>query len=526
MDVITQADTLAREKAAFASGVDALALMEAAGAAMADRIRANYPQAAEFFLLVGKGNNGGDGLVVARHLLHAGYPVRTILTALEDQLGDTPVSRLDRLRIEHPLAVVEPWSDDVVFPASDGVVLDALLGIQARGPLRGLVKEVVAKTNAARAARFFRTVALDLPSGLAAVEEGPVPDETDAAIVADLTLAVGFAKEVLARETLAAWVGRLEVVPWDEQKNCDAPRQVILPHEVARFLPRRSIRSYKNDFGRLVIVAGSRGFTGAPVLCAQGAQGLGTGLLSIVTREEAYPIVAGHAPPEAMVSAWPPKGETPAVLAKATGIVIGPGLGDDETTAEMIRAVLAVGCPVLIDADGLNALAKNLDLLGGAKGPVLLTPHLGEMARLIGRKFGADEREQVARDFTDRHPGVTLVLKGTRTLVTQHGAPFYFNTIGNPGFSIGGSGDTLSGILGALLAQKLAPLDAARLGLWLSGRAADLALAGYGCEESITPTLLSHHLGGAIVSLRAEAAPPRGLLEISAEIHAATVLAE
>jgi NAD(P)H-hydrate epimerase len=232
----------------------------------------------------------------------------------------------------------------------------------------------------------------------------------------------------------------------------------------------------------------------------------------VVTKAPVASIVAAKAPPEAMVSGWPESGGLPGVVRNASAIVIGPGLGGDAETARMLKETLALGCPVLIDADGLNVLAQNLDLLREAKGPVLLTPHVGEMARLIGRKFGAEERESVARDFVDRHQ-VTLVLKGTRTLVTAPGQAFFINTTGNPGLSTGGSGDTLSGIIGALLAQGLAPLDAARLGVWLHGHAADLVLAERGCEEGLLPTMLSAHLGAALVSLRAQAVAEPGLLE-------------
>ncbi len=178
----------------------------------------------------------------------------------------------------------------------------------------------------------------------------------------------------------------------------------------------------------------------------------------------------------------------------------------------MLRAVLKVGCPVVVDADALTVLAKDLGLLDDAKGPVLLTPHPGEMGRLLGRKFGPEEREAVAREFTDRH-NATLLLKGTRTLVTARGAPLFYNTTGNPGLSTGGSGDTLSGMLVALLGQGLSALDAARLGAWLHGHAADLVLAERGCEEGLTPTMLSAKLGAALVSLRRMAAPAPGLLE-------------
>jgi hydroxyethylthiazole kinase-like uncharacterized protein yjeF len=515
MNVLSLEEMLAREKAAFGSGVAAADLMDAAGEAMAARIATIYPRVQNFLILVGKGNNGGDGLVVARHLAKPGNCVEVVLTSAEDQLGELPRSRLARLRETCPGVEIYPWSNHVVFPYSDGVVIDALLGVQARGELRGALAEVVAQLNAARATRFFRTVALDLPTGLAAYEEGSAPKKPDAAVIADVTIAVGFAKDVLVREALSGWVGRLEVVPWSAEKLAPTPRQVLVPHELAGLLPRRSALSYKGDFGKLAIVAGSVGFTGAPVLCVQAAQAMGAGLLSVVTRSDASAIVAAEAPHEAMVSGWTEGNDAPKVVRAASAIAIGPGLGEDEETVRMLRAVLAVGCPVLIDADGLNALAKNMDLLRGAKGPVLLTPHIGEMHRLIGRKFSSDERESVARDFVEKH-NVTLVLKGTRTLVTAPGQPFFINTTGNPGLSTGGSGDTLSGILAALLAQGLSALDAARLGVWLHGHAADLVLAKRGCEEGLTPTMLSAHLGAALVSLRAQAVAPKGLLEIAA----------
>jgi hydroxyethylthiazole kinase-like uncharacterized protein yjeF len=512
MDVLSLKEMVAREEQAFQSGVTAAALMEAAGEAMAGRITAIYPHTRNFLVLVGKGNNGGDGLVVARHLANEGRRVRVVLTAPEDQLGELPRAQLAQLPGLFPSPEISPWRDDPDFPGSDGVVIDALLGIQAHGALRGVVAEVVAKLNAARAARFFRTVALDLPTGLAAFEDGKTPRDRDDAVVADMTITVGFAKEVLVRESLSAWVGRLEVVAWSQAQAQSAPRQVLVAHELAGLLPRRSAFSHKGDFGKLAIVAGSPGFTGAPVLCAQAALAMGTGLISVVTRPDASSVVAAKAPPEAMVSGWPENGDAPKVVQSASAIAVGPGLGVGAETVKMLRALLAVGCPVLIDADGLNALAQNLDLLSKTMSPVLLTPHVGEMARLIGRKFSPDERESVAREFVDKH-NVTLVLKGTRTLITAPGQPFFINTTGNPGLSTGGSGDTLSGILGALLAQGLSPLDAARLGVWLHGHAADLVLAERGCEEGLTPTMLSAHLGAALVSLRRQAVAPAGLLD-------------
>ena len=513
MDILSTKEMLSREEAAFSSGITAATLMDAAGAAMFERIVTIYPHAGDFLVLVGKGNNGGDGLVVAQHFAQGGAHVEVVLTAPEKELGELPIVQLAKLRESCPGVSVMPWSGEIPFPDSRGVVIDALLGVQARGALRGNLAEVVAATNRARERNFFRTVALDLPSGLSAYEESPAPKDHDAAVIADVTIAVGFAKSVLAREALAGWVGRLEVVPWSTKAEDSSKHQVLIGSELAHLLPRRSALSFKNTFGKLTIVAGSRGFTGAPVLCAHGAKGIGAGLLSILTQDDAAEIVATTAPAEAMVSGWTNLDETPDVVEKASAIVVGPGLGMSPESEKMLRHVLAVGCRVLIDADGLNLLAKNLALLKEAKGPVVLTPHVGEMGRLIGRKFSPDEREEVARDFVEKH-NVTLVLKGTRTLVTAPGQPLFINTTGNPGLATGGSGDTLSGIIGGLLAQGLAPLEAARLGVWLHGHAADLALSERGAEEGLTPTMQSEQLGAALMSLRAQAAPRAGLIEM------------
>jgi len=515
MDILSNKEMVAREKEVFRSGLTAAALMEAAGEAMAYRISALYPNAREFLVLVGKGNNGGDGLVVARHLATTGRFIRVALTAAEDQLGELPQSMLERLRTGGHAEVVE-GADDLEFPGSDGVVIDALLGIQAKGVLRGNLAGVVAKLNAMRARNFFRTVALDFPSGLAGFELGK-PESPDGAVISDVTIAVGFAKEVLCRETLADWVGRIEVVPWSDSSNESGSHRILEGHGLSGLLPRRNALSHKGDFGRLVIVAGSRGFTGAPVLCAQATQAMGAGLLSIVTRADVADIVAAQAPPEAMVSGWAPYKEAPQVVKNASVIVFGPGLGLDEQTVIMLRAVLAIGCPVLIDADGLNCLAQNPGLLDNINTPVLLTPHPGEMTRLLARKFQLDEREAVIRGFTDQY-NVTVVLKGTRTLITAYKHPLFINTTGNSGLSTGGSGDTLSGIIGALLSQGISPIDTARLGVWLHGHAADLALTERGCEEGLTPTMLSAHLGAALVSLRSEAAAPIGLIERAKEL--------
>jgi hydroxyethylthiazole kinase-like uncharacterized protein yjeF len=264
MDVLSLKDMVTREEEAFRSGFTAAALMEAA----------IYPRADDFLVLVGKGNNGGDGLVVARHLAKAGKNVRVVLAAPEDQLGELPGAKVQKLRSECPTVEILPWREDCRFPNSGGVVIDGLLGVQARGALRGVLAQIVVKLNSARVALFFRTVALDLPTGLAAFEDGKAPQDRNAAVIADITIAVGFAKDVLIREALSGWVGRLEVVAWSQAQAQFTHRQVLVPTELAHLLPRRNALSYKGDYGKLAIVSGNLGFTGA--LCPSGT-GHGSG---------------------------------------------------------------------------------------------------------------------------------------------------------------------------------------------------------------------------------------------------------
>ena len=389
MDVLSLQEMVALEEAAFHSGITATALMEAAGEAMAARILAIYPQARNFLVLAGKGNNGGDGLVAARHLAMAGRALRVVLTAPEEQLGDLPHAQLVQLHAAFPNLKITLWHDDLNFPGSDGVVIDALLGVQARGPLRGVVAQVVATLNAARAAHFFRTVALDLPTGLAPYEDGAAPQDRDDAVVADVTIAVGFAKDVLVREALSAWVGRLEVVAWSQAATQSAPRQVLVAQELAGLLPRRNALSYKGDFGRLAIVAGSPGFTGAPVLCAQAALAMGAGLLSVVTRPDATSVVAAQAPHEAMVSGWPTRKDArrgEKRLRDCHRSRTGRRRGNGEAAARRPHGRLS-GAHRRRRPERARAKSRPV---ARSQGPVLLTPHLGEMARLIGRKFNAE----------------------------------------------------------------------------------------------------------------------------------------
>lgn len=263
---------------------------------------------------------------------------------------------------------------------------------------------------------------------------------------------------------------------------------------VDSLLPRRDRNAHKGDFGRVLIVAGSVGYTGAPVLAANAALRTGAGLIFVGTPEAVYPIVAQKLD-EPMVFPLPCDGEgrlnTRAVpelvkrLESCDACLVGPGLGRSPAILDVVAAVLShAACPVILDADGINCLEGNIDVLGQAKGPVILTPHDGEFRRLGGDP-APDKRYESARALARRW-GVTVLLKGHRTLSVGPDE-LYLNPTGNPGMATGGSGDVLAGILLALLGQGLPPAKAAAAAAWLHGAVGDYCAEAWG-ERGMTPT--------------------------------------
>ena len=262
-------------------------------------------------------------------------------------------------------------------------------------------------------------------------------------------------------------------------------------------LQRRHYDAYKNQFGRVGIVAGSKGFTGAAIMCSLGALRAGAGLVEVFVPEEIYEIVASAAPPEAMVKPVLSYRDLPNESVDVWGV--GPGLGKKRAD-EILQLIQSARQPMVVDADALNILSGKTALLKRCKGPRLLTPHPGEMKRLFGSKKEA--RAQTAKRFTSKFP-VTLLLKGSRTIVAQRGLALSYNTTGNPGMATGGMGDVLTGVCAALIGQKLSPYDAARLGAWVCGRAAEIAIFNDDCsEESLLPRDVLNHVGAAFNDLR------------------------
>ena len=495
--ILSSAQMRETEKAAFARGVDVEALMDNAGAGVARAVRKFFPEPGICIVFAGKGHNGGDALVAAEQLQRADWKVDIRLPFAEHECSELTQKKLRALRdaqsgrgLSAPtVAALTP------LPHSHTIVLDGLLGLGATHLLREPIRAAAREINQLRAQRTF-VFAVDLPTGLNA-DSGEV--DPDDCVRADFTVTIGFAKHGLVVDDAINLVGRIEVVPLpDLVAEITAPKAIVATPEVlCSLLPRRKFSAYKNQFGRIGVVAGSKGFVGAALMTSEGALRAGAGLVEVFVPENIYPIVAAAAPIEAMVK--PVRSYRDLLKEKIDIWALGPGLGKSHA-AEILDLIHKAEQPMVVDADGLNILAGKIDILKQCKGPRLLTPHPGEMARLF--EVGKMSRAGLARNFCDKYP-VTLLLKGSRTVVCEREQPLSYNTTGNPGMASGGMGDVLTGVCAGLIGQKLSIFDAARLGAWVCGRAAEMSIfSGAASEESLLATDLLAHLGPAFNELR------------------------
>ena len=487
--VLSAAEMRAAEKSAFAQGVNVEALMNEAGAGVARAVARFFPAPGRCIVFIGKGHNGGDALVAAAELHRLGWAIETRLIFRENECSELTRTKLFDLRS----AMTKPRAHPP--HRHHTIVLDGLLGLGARPPLREPLRGACRDINKLRREQNAFVFAVDLPSGL----DGDSGKAGRDCVVADFTIAIAFAKEGLLDDRAVDFVGRLEVVPLP---NLEAPakkqRAMVASHDSLRLLlARRNFSANKNEFGRVGVVAGSKGFTGAAVMCASGALRAGAGLVEVFVPEEIYPIVAASAPPEAMVHAV--KSYVDLVDEKIDIFAVGPGLGKSRAT-EILELVHRARQRMVVDADALNILASKTIVLKKCRGPRLLTPHPGEMKRIFPAKKLS--RAQTAAKFCAAYP-VTLLLKGSRTIVSERKKPLSYNTSGNPGMATGGMGDVLTGVCAALGAQKLSMYEAARLGAWLCGRAAEMSIFnGTASEESLLPRDVLDHLGAAFDDLR------------------------
>lgn len=493
------------EEAAFAKGVTAEVLMEEAGRGIADAVEQFFPGPGLLILVLGKGNNAGDALVAGRWLKKKGWSLVARFAHEMSDLKPLPAKHLAALgevrRVGH-LA-------ELMAERGTVVVLDGLLGIGVRGPIRREMASVIAEVNEFRQGRHAAVVALDLPSGL----ESDAGNDSwpECCVKADITLCIGLMKQPLIEDRAVNHVGRLALIPLKEVsgEGMDGDDEEVL--SAAGLLGRLVYRDFdfhKGQAGRVGIVAGSRGMLGAAVLSARGALLAGAGLVTVYVPEKIYALVVGIMPVEVMVK--PVKDGCAALQDRLDVLVIGPGMGSHRD-AEVLELLQNSGTPMVVDADGLNAIAREGVglILNGVKAPVLLTPHPGEMRRLIESEKdwtkGKLDRGQLAQAFVGRfgRGNVTLLLKGSRTVIAHGGRPLAFNSTGHPGMASGGMGDVLSGVCGALIGAGTPVYDAACIGTWVCARAAEIAIAdGVASQESLTAGTVANYLGRAFGSLR------------------------
>ncbi len=496
-------------------GIPSIVLMENAGRQAVAAMEAAFDDlsTSRVGVICGRGNNGGDGFVVARTLAQRGVEASVFLLGSVAEVRGDARANLEILG-NIGLTVVEitnaqEWELHFTEISECDLIVDAIVGTGFRGTLSGLLETVVADVNGLG----VPVVSIDLPTGLSA-DSHAVESE---AIEASMTVTLAAPKIPLVFPPADARAGDLVIadigIPYPVIDELDGQYLELLTRERMRELvPVRAPESHKGDFGRVLIVAGSRGRTGAAHLAAVGAMRSGAGLVTIATPRSCLPIVAAMAP-EYMTE---PLEETAAgtidfsaldqVLEfKADVIALGPGLGQEPSTAAFVQGLVErAGVPLVLDADALNAFAGDPERLVGRDGvDVVITPHPGELARLLDTSTEAIQKERLrhAREFAAAHR-VHVVLKGNRTLVASPDGRAFVNLTGNPGMATGGTGDLLTGMLAAWFAQLLDAEAAAKLAVYLHGTAGDLAEADEG-EVALTAGDISARLGDAILELTA-----------------------
>lgn len=507
-------------------GIPGAVLMENAGRGAAESIVARF---ADLFpgpvlVLAGKGNNGGDGYVIARCLQQRGWRVQTVVLCEHAAVAGDARRNLD---------ILLKLGGEVVFAPDEGrlaaalakreasrLLVDALFGTGLGSAVRGHYAFAVNWLNRHPAP----VAAVDIPSGLDA-GNGQV---LGCCVEADLTLT--FAQPKIGQVVFpgAGYVGELKTVDIGIPAGLlekVAPAQIwVDAAEARRMLPSRPTDGHKGTFGHLLVIGGSTGKSGAAALSADGAVRAGAGLVTVGCPVGIHPVLEVKLTEPMTVPLTEVDGglslqAMAAIAALWEGkqaLALGPGLGRGEETLALVRCLVrSCSRPMVIDADGLNALAEHCEILAErAPGSTVLTPHPGEMSRLAGVAIDEIQRDRVgfSRAFAHRHQ-VVLVLKGARTLTAAPDGRVFINSTGNPGMAAGGMGDVLTGLIGGLLGQGMAPAEAAALGVYLHGRAADRVASRQGCA-GLTASEVLREIPAARLELAGERSQAISTLQI------------
>lgn len=498
--VVTAAEMRALDSATIEEiGLPVMALMETAGRAVAEAaLRMLGSRRGHVMVVCGPGNNGGDGFVAARVLCDRGVDAVVYLaSALEAVRGDARAHLeiferaggvVRMITAPDQLAAVGAAVVPAVVPPA--LVIDALFGVGLARPIEGHLAEVVAMMGKAGP-----ILAVDIPSGL----DADTGRELGVAVTAERTITMAVLKIALVSAPGFARAGEVEVadigIPRALIAASGVRASLVEPGDVARWLPHPRALEHKGSRGHVLVVGGSPGMRGAGRLAAVAALRAGAGLCTLAADGEL------DAPDSVMTRSLAPGGQLAALLAGKAAVVIGPGIGASEASAARVREVLASALPAVLDADALNVLATDPAEIAGAAGPVVVTPHPGEAARLLGITTGEIEADRLgaARALAAKTRAV-VVLKGARTIVCDGiregvcagaGSDLHcsINPTGGPALATGGSGDVLAGTIGALLAQGLSAVDAARAGVFVHGAAGDQLAAVHGARGVLSSDL-------------------------------------
>jgi len=483
--------------------VPSIVLMENAGIQLLRFLHTRLSDLERYHVTIvtGRGNNGGDGFILARHLWHEGVKTRVLLLAPVGHLrGDA--RRAYEMAHAYGVPMVacttpHTWRRAVSTLRETDIVVDAMLGTGLNKPPTGLYAEAIETLNALQKP----IVAVDIPSGLSA----DVGHLHGIYIQATYTVTFALPKRGLLLYPAATAVGELHVadiaIPMQAIEAEGIQIALLEQRDIRRMLPHRRLDAHKGSHGHLLVVAGSLGKAGAGILASQAALRAGTGLVtwalplslaaamaSRLTEVMTLPVAEGTTGAIAE-AAVPALGQ---FLQRARALVLGPGLGTHPGTVACVHTLLRqTSVPVVIDADGLNCLVEHLEVLGQCSIPIILTPHPGEMARLLGTDIATVQahRLEIALDFAQRY-SVYVVLKGAYTVLYAPDGQRWINPTGNPAMATAGTGDVLAGVIGALLCQGLAPLQAAQCGIYVHGLAGDRVRDRLGSHGLIASDLL------------------------------------
>ena len=496
-EIVREIDRLTIQK----YGIPGLILMENAGRATADVLLDNFAYAQKVAVFAGGGNNGGDGFVIARHLISEGLDVDTYIVSDPKKYKGDALTNYKALK-NLDGNIVELKDNLRKYKQAD-VIVDAIFGTGLDREVTGFYKKVIDFINT----QGVPTIAVDIPSGLDSNSGYPL----GTAVLADITVTFILPKLGISIYPGVEFAGEIYVADITTPKflEDEIPYELLTSESVDGILTPRYEDTNKGTYGHLFILAGSPGKSGAAALAALGAQKSGTGLVTVGVPKSLNPIMEQKTT-EAMTEPLPETDlETfgPASLQRAmkiagekkTAIAIGPGISTTNETREFLYEIIRNSeLPMVIDADALTLVADNPKILMEAKAPIVLTPHPGEMSRLakISTVEVQANRINVALDFSTKF-NVYIVLKGARTVISTPDGEVFINTTGNPGMASGGMGDILTGIIGGFIAQQMDPVEACKLGVFVHGLAGDLVAEQNG-EAGIIASDVANSLPNAI----------------------------